>query len=305
MASGGQTSTIRAGNRKVEVSRLEKVFYPETGFTKGDVIDYYRDVAPVLLPHLKGHPVTLKRYPDGVEGNFFYEKRCPPSRPDWINTVKIRRRRDQTDIPFCTLDNVASLVWAANLANLELHTSLARAKDISRPTAMVFDLDPGAPADVITCAGVALWLRDLFAELSLETFCKTSGSKGMQLYVPLNTKISYDQTGQFANIVARALEQQRPDRIVSKQKKELRRGKVLIDWSQNRDYKTTVCVYSLRARPRPTVSTPVGWDEVEGAVKKSDATRLTFEAHEVLKRVQRNGDLFDPVRKLRQKLPPI
>ena len=294
--------SIRVGNRKIEVSRLDKVFYPKAGFTKGDVIDYYLEIAPIVVPHLRNRPLTLKRYPDGVDGNFFYEKRCPPHRPDWINTVNVRRRKDNKDIPFCTLDNKPSLAWAANLANLELHTSLAKAKDVRRPTSMVFDLDPGAPADVVDCAEVALRLRDLFDDLDLDSYCKTSGSKGLQVYVPLNTKVDYEQTRSFANAVAKKLEADDPDFVVSKMKKALRKGKVFIDWSQNADHKTTVSVYSLRARPAPTASTPVTWAEVELAVAKEKPELLTFEADEVLRRVDKHGDLFEPVLKQRQRL---
>lgn len=294
---------IRIGNRKVELSRLDKVFYPETGFTKGDVISYYRQVAPAVIPHLRERPLTLKRYPDGVDGNFFYEKRCPPYAPDWINTVTVRRRRDNKDIDYCRIDNQASLIWAANLANLELHTTLARAKNVGVPTSLVFDLDPGAPADVVDCAEIALELRDLFADLGLESWCKTSGSKGLQLYVPLNTKSTFAHTREFAHMVAQEFEKKHPDRVVSQMKKELRGGKVFIDWSQNSDFKTTVTVYSLRARPRPTASTPLTWDEVERGVKKKDAASLTFEAGEVLKRIDKSGDLFEPVLKKRQRLP--
>ena len=294
---------LRVGNRSLEVSRLEKVFYPETGFTKGDVISYYRDVAPALLPHLKGRAVTLKRYPDGVDGNFFYEKRCPPHRPEWIKTVTMRRKRDNKDIEYCELDTQAALVWAANLANLELHTSLARGRDVTRPTSLVFDLDPGAPADVVTCAEIALEIKEHVLEgAGLESIVKTSGSKGLQLYVPLNTKVTYQETSRFAHALALSLEK-KSSRVVSEMKKEVRKGKVFIDWSQNGIHKTTVSVYSLRARSRPTVSTPVTWDEIAGAVEAGDAQRLTFESHQVIARIQGQGDLFDPVRRLRQRLP--
>ena len=299
------TGTVKAGNRRIEVSRLDKVFYPDVGFTKGDVIDYYRAVAPALLPHIKARAVTLKRYPDGVAGSFFYEKRCPPYAPEWIKTVTMRRKRDNKDIAYCRIDNQAALVWTANLANLELHTSLAKATDVTRPTSLVFDLDPGPPADVTTCAEVALLIRSMLDDLGLQSLVKTSGSKGLQLYAPLNTKVSYDQTGRFAHAVALALEQRHPDLIVSRMKKELRGGKVLIDWSQNDDHKTTVAVYSLRARERPTASTPVTWDEIEGAASKGRAAALTFEAGEVLARVEQHGDLFEPALKLRQKLPDV
>ena len=304
-ASPVRAERVRIGNRALELSRLDKVFYPESGFTKGDMIDYYRHVAPVLLPHIRGRAVTLKRYPNGVEGSFFYEKRCPPYRPDWIKTVTMRRKRDNKDIEYCSLDTQAALVWAANLANLELHASLAHGRDVTRPTSVVFDLDPGPPADVVTCARVALDIRSLLDDLDLESLVKTSGSKGLQLYVPLNTKVAYDETARFAHTVALALEQKDPKLVVSQMKKELRAGRVFIDWSQNGDHKTTVCVYSLRARSRPTVSTPVSWDEVRAAVESGDAGRLTFETEEVLDRVEEEGDLFAPARKLRQKLPAL
>lgn len=294
---------IRAGRRSVAVSNLDKVFYPEAGFSKGHVIDYYRAIAPVLMPHLKDRPMTLKRYPDGVEGKFFYEKRCPPSRPEWMRTVKIRRKRDDKDVAFCIFNETASLIWSANMGNLELHTSLARGRDIARPTAVVFDLDPGEGTGLGECARVALWLKDHLDDLGLDTFAKTSGSKGIQVYVPLNTKVTYDDTKPFAHAVARGLEDEHPGEVVSKMKKSLRAGKVYVDWAQNDDHKTTVSVYSLRARPRPTASTPVEWSEVEAGA--GDPGALTFEAADVLERVDAHGDLFEPVRKKRQSLPKL
>jgi bifunctional non-homologous end joining protein LigD len=296
---------LRVGPRQLEVSNLDKVFYPETGFSKGDVISYYRAVAPVVLPYLKRRPVTLKRYPDGVTGGFFYEKRCPPHRPEWVGTIKMRRQKDGKDVEYCAVDSVAALLWAANLGNLELHATLAREPDLQRPTAVVFDLDPGAPADVLDCAEIALRLRDHLSQLGLEAVCKTSGSKGMQLYVPLNTKVTYEQTAAFALSTASVLERQTPAKVVTKMKKELRAGKVLIDWSQNDGHKTTVCVYSLRARPQPTVSTPVTWKEIEAAVATNQSGPLVFQTSDVLERLQHQGDLFQPVRTLRQKLPRV
>jgi bifunctional non-homologous end joining protein LigD len=296
---------IRVGNRTVELSNLDKVFYPETGFSKGDVIAYYRAIAPVVLPYLKRRPVTLKRYPDGVTGSFFYEKRCPPHRPEWVGTISMRRQRDDKDVEYCAIDSVAALVWAANLGNLELHATLAREPDLDRPTAVVFDLDPGPPADILDCAAVAVRLRDLFAQMGLQTLCKTSGSKGMQLYVPLNTKVSYEQTAAFALSTATSLQKETPDKVVTKMKKELRGGKVLIDWSQNDGHKTTVCVYSLRSRPRPTVSTPVTWDEIDRALGANHESLLVFQPDDVLARIDEGNDLFAPVRTLRQKLPNL
>jgi bifunctional non-homologous end joining protein LigD len=294
---------LRIGNRHLEVSNLDKVFYPDTGFTKGDVIAYYRDVSKVVLPYLKGRPVTLKRYPDGVNGNFFYEKRCPPHRPEWVGTITMQRQKDDKDVEYCAVDGIAALIWAANLGNLELHATLARLPDLERPTSVVFDLDPGPPADILDCADIAIRLRRLLEELGLQSMCKTSGSKGMQLYVPLNSKVTYEETSPFALSIARLLQEQTPDRVVTKMKKELRNDKVLIDWSQNDGHKTTVCAYSLRARPRPTVSTPVTWEEVEQARTKNDSELLIFDSKEVLRRIDKHQDLFEPVRKLRQKLP--
>jgi bifunctional non-homologous end joining protein LigD len=296
---------IRAGRRTLEVASLDKVFYPETGFTKGDVISFYRDVSSALIPHLKNRPATFKRYPDGVTGGFFYEKRCPPYAPDWMKTVGIVRQRDKKEINYCLLNDVAALLWSANLANLELHTSLARANHLDRPVALVFDLDPGPGVDVLGCAEVAGWLREIFADIELESFVKTSGSKGLHFFVPLNNTTTYEQSGPFAHSIAQMLEQQHPDRIVTKMSKELRPGKIFIDWSQNALHKTTVSVYSLRARERPTVSTPVKWNELERALKKDEAQLLVFEVGDVLKRIDKHGDLFEPVLKLKQKLPAL
>ncbi|MCA1704277.1 MAG: non-homologous end-joining DNA ligase [Actinobacteria bacterium] len=295
--------TRRVGNRTLEFSNLEKIFYPETGFTKGDLISYYDAVSPVLLPHLKGRPVTMKRYPDGADGKFFYEKRCPPHRPDWIRTVTVKRKRDDQDIPYCLLENRSSLLWAANLANLELHVSLARGNDIFRPTGVVFDLDPDPELGIIACSRVALWVRDKLRTLGLDSFPKTSGSKGIQMFAPLNTKVSFSETGAFARTLATEIQAEHPDDIVTKMAKDLRGGKVFIDWSQNDEHKTTACVYSLRAKEFPSVSTPLEWSEVEKSVKNKNAKKLFFRPDDVLKRVERNGDLFEPVLKLKQKLP--
>jgi bifunctional non-homologous end joining protein LigD len=296
---------LKVGDREVPVSRLDKVFYPATGFTKGQVIDYYIRVSSVLLPHLEDRPVTLKRYPDGVSGGFFYEKRCPPYRPQWLQTAPMWSPSHGEDIHFCLANDLPSLIWAANLGDLELHTFLAKAPNLERPTMLAFDLDPGPPADILDCAQVALWLKERLDELKLEAFPKTSGSKGLQVYVPLNTPTTYEVTKAFAHVLAQRLEQEHPDRVVSKMEKRLRTGKVLVDWSQNDRHKTTVCVYSLRARERPTASTPVEGSEVKSALKKKDARRLTFLYDEVLKRVEARGDLFQPVLKLKQKLPKL
>jgi bifunctional non-homologous end joining protein LigD len=298
-------SVIDIQGKQLKLSNLEKVLYPEAGFTKGQVIDYYVRIAPALLPHLKDRPLTLKRYPEGVNGMFFYEKSCPKHRPDWVQTAPIWSEGRNDHIDYCLAQDLPTLVWAANLADLELHTSLSFGKDIMRPTMLVFDLDPGPPADIVQCCEVGLMIRDLFAEYDLECFPKTSGSKGLQVYIPLNTPTSYDETKPFAHAIARVLEDRHPDQIVSDMKKALRVGKVFVDWSQNDDHKTTICVYSLRAKDHPTVSTPVTWKEVEQCRKRKDAQLLVFESKDTLKRVDKDGDLFAPVLTLKQRLPKL
>ena len=295
-------SQLEVGGTEVEVSNLDKVLYPKTGFTKGQVIDYYIKISPQLLPHLKDRPLTLKRYPEGVNGFFFYEKQCPGHRPDWIKTAKVPRSGGG-DIVYCVMNDLPALVWVANLADLELHTFLHRAPRIDRPTAMVFDLDPGPPADLVQSGQVAMLIKGIFDALKLKCFPKTSGSKGIQVYVPLNTPATHEQTKAFARTVAERLQSDYPDLIIAKMQKALRKGKVFVDWSQNDDHKTTVCVYSLRAKEQPTVSTPVTWRELETAVKRRNDRLLTFGPREVLKRVAASGDLFEPVLKLGQKLP--
>ena len=290
-------------DRKLTVSNLNKVLYPKAGFTKGQLIDYYIQIAPVLLPHLKDRPLTMKRYPNGVEEPFFYEKNCPAHRPPWVKTARVWSEGNQREMHYCLAQDLPTLVWAANLADIELHTSLARKKDITRPTMMVFDLDPGAPADVVQCCQVGLWLRDLLTGLKLKSWAKTSGSKGLQVYVPLNTPATFDKTKELSRALAEHLEHGHPKLVVSKMAKALRTGKVFVDWSQNDEHKTTVNVYSLRAREQPTVSTPVRWEEVETALKKKKANLLVFPSDRVLQRVAQFGDLFGPVETLKQKLP--
>ncbi len=297
---------VRVDGRELSLSNLDKVLYPATGFTKGQVIAYYQAVAPALLPHLTGRPLTLKRYPNGVDDKFFYEKRCPSHRPDWVRVAPVWSGRNNAEVAYCVADDLPTLVWVANLASLELHTSLSKAEDINRPTMVVFDLDPGPPATIVECCRLALRLRDLFERTGLESFAKTSGSKGLQLYVPLNTPVGYDGgTKDFALAVAQLFEGRFPAEVVSSMKKELRPGKVLIDWSQNDEHKTTVCVYSLRARERPTVSTPVTWDEVARTAEAGDPDLLVFDAGAVVERVERLGDLFAPLNQLEQKLPTL
>lgn len=298
---------VEVEGRSLKLSNLDKVLYPAAGFRKSEVIDYYARISPVLLPHLADRFVTRKRYPDGVDAPPFFEKNCPSHRPSWMTTNDMSSDKGDRDdaIQFCRLDSLPSLIWVANLAALELHTSMARADDADSPTMVVFDLDPGPPAGLLECLDVALWIRHVLDDLGLTTVAKTSGSKGLQLYLPLNTPTTHEQAATFSRTIARLLEQADPARVVSLQKKDLRGGKVLVDWSQNSRHKTTVCVYSLRARDRPTVSTPLRWDEVEAAHDAGDASTLVFEAHEVLERVERLGDLFAPALTLRQELPRL
>jgi bifunctional non-homologous end joining protein LigD len=296
---------ILIGQTKLTVSNLDKVLYPKTGFTKGQVIDYYMRIAPALLPHLKNRPITLKRYPEGVDGFFFYEKQCPSHRPAWVKTAKVPSRRKEGKIDYCMINDLPALVWAANLADIELHTFLHRVPAITRPTALAFDLDPGAPADFVLCCRVALWLRAIFDDLQLHSFPKTSGSKGLQIFVPLNVATTYEKTKAFALALAQRLEREHPEHVVSRMQKALRKGKVLIDWSQNDEHKTTVNVYSLRARALPSVSTPLRWSEVESVAKKGDARRLVFDSKAALKRVKKHGDLFAPLLTLKQRLPRV
>jgi bifunctional non-homologous end joining protein LigD len=298
-----QKAQLVVEGRKLSVSNLDKILYPIVGFTKGQVIDYYIRVAPVLLPHLKDRPLTMKRYPDGVEGEFFYEKNCPEHRPKWVQTARVWSESNDRIMNYCLVQDLPTLVWAANLADLELHTSLSRKNKIERPTMMVFDLDPGAPADIVQCCQVGLWLRDLLGQMKLKSFAKTSGSKGLQIYVPLNTAVTYDQTKNLSLALAQYLEREHADLVTSNMSKAVRKGKVFVDWSQNDEHKTTICVYSLRAREEPTVSTPVAWNEVENCLKKKKADLLRFRSDQVLARVEKRGDLFEPVKELKQKLP--
>ena len=304
-----------AGSRQVEVdgrelklTNLDKVLYPKAGFSKGEVVDYYAKVAPVIVPHLAGRALTLRRFPEGVDDSeaAFFEKRCPKHRPEWVETTRVLAGPNAGYIDYCVCEDRATLVWMAQLAAIELHPSLSLGKKHEQPTVLAFDLDPGPPAEVLDCSRVALRLREVFDHVGLECFVKTSGSKGLQVYAPLNTKTSYDETRPFAQAIAQLLAKQTPDEVIAKMgKKTLRKGKVLIDWYQNNERKTTIAVYSLRARERPTVSTPVTWEEVERAVEKDAADSLVFEAADVLKRIEKHGDLFAPVLELKQELPEL
>jgi bifunctional non-homologous end joining protein LigD len=296
------SAVVEVEGRELKLSNLRKVLYPETGFTKGEVIDYYASVADVLLPHLAERALTVTRWPDGVESKSFFQKQSPAHRPDWVRTAPLPAGSKTID--YTVAGDLPTLVWLANLAAIEMHTPLARVEAVDRPTSMVFDLDPGAPADVIDCARLALQLQALFENLGLESLVKTSGSKGLQLYVPLNVEdVDFDRTKSFSKAVAELFEQNDPDGVISRQTRSRREGKVLIDWSQNDRNKTTVCVYSLRARPRQTVSTPIAWEEVRAAVQEQDPKLLTFTAEDVRSRVAEQGDLFAPLLSTRQRLP--
>jgi bifunctional non-homologous end joining protein LigD len=295
-------TAVEVDGRTLSLTNLDKVFYPKAGVTKADVIHYYAQVAPYLLPHLHDRAITMKRYPDGVDGDYFYEKEAPSHRPKWVKTTKVAKGSGDS-INYCMINDLPSLVWVANLADLELHTFLHQATDDDRPTMMAFDLDPGPPADIVLCCKIALSLKAVFDELRLQSFAKTSGSKGLQIYVPLNTPTTYEKTKTFAHTLAGRLEEEHPDEVVSNMKKSSRQGKVFIDWSQNDDHKTTVSVYSLRAKEQPTVSTPVFWEEVAQSSKKNRP--LSFTSDDVLARAEKHGDIFAPVLSLKQKLPPV
>jgi bifunctional non-homologous end joining protein LigD len=295
-----QRTEVQVGDRTLSLSNLDKVLWPKTGTTKGEAIDYYARVAETLVPHLAGRPLTRVRFPDGVDGERFYEKRAPKGIPEWIQTAPVGMDRAGI-IDFVVCDDTPTLIWLAQMGALELHPSLSKAATMECPSVVAFDLDPGPPAAIRECCVVALLVRELFGNIGLEGFAKTSGSKGIQVYVPLNGQETYDTVKPFSQAVAQALEKAEPSLVVSRMTKSLRIGKVLVDWSQNTRSKTTVAVYSLRARERPTVSTPVTWDEVEAGAAGDD--ELIFEAEDVLARIKEHGDLFAPVLELEQSLP--
>lgn len=286
--------------RQLELSNLDKVLYP-SGFTKGEVIDYHARIAPVMVPHLRGRALTFRRFPNGTEATGFFEKRCPGHRPEWV-PVALGPGDRHGGIEYCCIEEPAALVWAGNMAAIELHAPMALAADLDTPRAVVFDFDPGPNTDVTDCCAIALRVRDVLAAVELEGWCKTSGSKGLQLYVPLNTGgITHERAANFALAVGQLLEKQVPEQVTTVMAKVQRPGKIFVDWSQNAHHKTTIAPYSLRARPDPTVSTPVAWPEVEAAAA-GDA-ELVFEAADVLDRVAEHGDLFAPVLSVHQQLP--
>lgn len=295
---------LKIAGKEIRISNLDKVLYPEVGFTKGRMIDYYARIAPAMLPHLRDRPVSLKRFPNGVNGKFFYQKNCPEHRPLWIQTAKVPRESGRSDpIVYCMVNDQSSLIWMANLAAIELHAQLSRIKNLEHPTMMVFDLDPGPGVELLDCLAVAGRIRDALSYFKLESFIKTSGSKGAHMAVPLNTSTTFQAAKAFARGLAEVLERDDPRRVTTNMSKSQRAGKVFVDWSQNDQHKTTVCVYSLRAKSRPTASAPVTWKEVAAALKRKDAAPLIFDAAQLLKRVKRLGDLFAPVLTLKQRLP--
>lgn len=291
--------TVQVGDRTLKLTNLEKVLYPETGFTKANVIDYYVRVAPVMLDHIGDRGITMRRYPDGVDQSSFFNKRCPDWRPEWLEAVRGPGESDGP-IDYCRLGEVAAMAWAANLAALEIHAPMARGHDVETPTMLVYDLDPGEGTGIAECCAVAQSLLEVLDAVELQAWPKTSGSKGLQLYVPLNTPHTHEQVSAFARATGQLLERQTPDQITTTMGKNKRVGKVLIDWSQNSRHKTTIAPYSLRARPTPTVSTPLTWDEVAAGV---DGAALRFEAAHVLDRIEEHGDLFAPAVTLEQTLP--
>lgn len=293
-------TVVKVGERELSLSNLDKVLYPETGTTKGEAIEYYARIAPVMVPHLAGRCITLKRFPDGVQKAGFFEKRCPKHRPAWIPTAPGPGDRGG-DIGYCRFDEPAALVWAANMAALELHVPMAVSADLDTPLAMVFDFDPGAPAAIKECCEIAMLVREVLDAVGIEGWCKTSGSKGLQMYVPLNTPCTHDAAADFALAVGQVLERQHRDRVTTIMAKVERPGKIFVDWSQNARFKTTIGVYSMRARPEPTVSTPVTWEEVEAGA--AGEAQLKFGFRDVLDRVDRLGDLFEGVLTKQQSLP--
>lgn len=302
--AASRPTTVDVDGRQLGLTNLDKVLYPEAGFTKGDVVHHYACIATAMLRHTGGRCMTMRRWPDGVGGGSFFEKRCPKHRPDWVPT-SVGPGDRKGELRYCRFEEPAALVWAANLAALELHAPMARADALDVPLMCVFDLDPGPGTGMAECAGLALEVREVLHSADLEAVAKTSGSKGLQVYVPLNTTgagaHTHEECASFALAVGQLLEQRHPAEVTTVMAKAERPGRVFVDWSQNAHHKTTVCVYSLRARPRPTVSTPVTWDEVADAAAGRDL--LVFESHDVLGRVAEVGDLFAPAVDLVQRLP--
>ncbi len=295
---------VEAAGRRLSLSNLKKDLYPSYGFTKAHVLEYYRRIADFILPHLKDRALTLKRYPDGTEKDFFFEKRCPVHRPAWVKTAEVRHKEERMTV--CLVNDLETLIWVENLASLELHVPLARAVSPETPDSMVFDLDPGDQADILDCARVALILRDLLSQMRLASYAKTSGKKGLHVYVPLNRKeATFEDTKKFSKAVAEVLQRNYPDLVTAKMAKESRTKKVFINWSQNDSSKTMICVYSLRAREKPTVSFPLEWEELENLSKQGDPEKLLIMHSEAVSRVEKKGDLFRELLTKKQKLPHL
>ena len=291
---------LEVGGRRLSIRNLDRVVFPRAGTKKGELLDYYVRVADSILPHLADRQLHMHRYPEGVEGPRFWQKGCPDFRPEWMPVAPVWSRDKGETIDYCVVNELAALLWAVNIGSIELHTALHRRDAMHTPTAIAFDLDPGPGVGLAECAAVGLRLRSLFNGIALESFAKTSGSKGLQVYVPLNAgDVTYAETKPVARRIAELLEAETPDRVVSRMARDLRRGRVLIDWSQNTEHKSMVCAYSVRAKERPTVSTPVTWDEVTGAAEGSP---LAFEVGDVIERIELHGDLFAPVLSLCQDL---
>jgi bifunctional non-homologous end joining protein LigD len=288
--------------RGLRVSNLDKVLWPAAGFTKGEMLDYYVRAAPVLLPHLAGRPITLRRFPDGIDEAGWYQNDCPPGRPSWVEVETVEWPSGRT-WNFCAVDDLATLVWVANLGTIELHPFLGRRAQLRRPTAVVFDLDPGPPAGIVECCRVALRLKALLEQAGVTGFAKVSGSLGLHVLVPVTTGHSWEETKSFARALARILASETPDEVVDRQSRRLRAGKVLVDWLQNDPTRSTVAPYSLRAEGWPTVSAPVVWDEIERAAAQGRDDLLVFEPAATLERIERHGDLHRPVLELNQRLP--
>jgi bifunctional non-homologous end joining protein LigD len=296
---------VEIAGRRLSLSNLEKVLYPANGFTKAHVLEYYRRIAAFILPHLQDRALTLKRYPEGVEKAYFFEKHCPSHHPAWAKTAELHRD-DGERMTVCLVNDLETLLWVANLASLELHVPLARAGSPETPDSMVFDLDPGEQADILDCARVALILRELLSRLRLASYVKTSGQKGLHVYVPLNSQeTTFEDTKKFSKAVAVIMQKNYPELVTAKMAKEYRRAKVFINWSQNDSSATMVCVYSLRARDKPFVSFPLEWQELEHLAGLGDPERFQVIHAEAVRRAETTGDLFREVLVKQQRLPHL
>jgi bifunctional non-homologous end joining protein LigD len=295
--------TVYINNRELSLSNLDKDLYPSYGFTKTRILGYYSSIAPFMLPFLKGRALTLKRYPQGVDGDFFFEKRCPEYRPDWLETVDVPYGAKEK-ITYCVANDLETLIWVENLASIELHVPMAKADFPDNPDSMVFDLDPGEGADILDCARVALIVRDLLSNLSLECFAKTSGKKGLHVFVPLDSKkTKFEDTKNFSRAVAGIMQKAYPDLVTAKLNKEFRINKVFINWSQNDASKTMVCVYSLRAMDKPAVSFPLSWKDLETAAKHNDHGNFVILAPDAIAKLEKNKNFYQEMLEIKQRLP--